>query len=205
MNFEKPPNWKYYIPFYGIWLTYKSAEQTKGKLWLVSIVSTVITIFLLNGGKKEKAHDIAVKENEKIEVSQSANSEKSSLDEIILKIKFQKCSCAIKKKKTRDATVSSGIVLIEAKYEDYLMCNAIIRNDSDKKISQGSIISWKNISKTGVEISKNSSTLNEYLPPKIPVNWELEESYDWKKEESADFKKRVAKTECSISDVKIED
>ncbi|EQA38217.1 PF11611 domain protein [Leptospira inadai serovar Lyme str. 10] len=45
--------WKYFIPFYGIYATYASAESSKGKWWAISIMVTLFTIILIFGSDKK--------------------------------------------------------------------------------------------------------------------------------------------------------
>jgi hypothetical protein len=53
METNETPKWKYFIPFYGIYATYKSETPGKGKWWVVSILVTLIFVSLFNDKKKE--------------------------------------------------------------------------------------------------------------------------------------------------------
>jgi hypothetical protein len=54
METNETPKWKYFIPFYGIYATYKSETPGKGKWWVVSILITLIFVSLFNDKKKER-------------------------------------------------------------------------------------------------------------------------------------------------------
>lgn len=54
METNETPKWKYFIPFYGIYATYKSETPGKGKWWVVSILVTLIFVSLFNDKKKER-------------------------------------------------------------------------------------------------------------------------------------------------------
>ena len=54
METNETPKWKYFIPFYGIYATYKSETLGKGKWWVVSILVTLIFVSLFNDKKKER-------------------------------------------------------------------------------------------------------------------------------------------------------
>lgn len=54
METKDTPKWKYFIPFYGIYATYKSETSGKGKWWLVSILVTLIFVSLFTDKKEEK-------------------------------------------------------------------------------------------------------------------------------------------------------
>jgi hypothetical protein len=53
METNETPKWKYFIPFYGIYATYKSETPGKGKWWVVSILVTLIFVSLFTDKKKE--------------------------------------------------------------------------------------------------------------------------------------------------------
>jgi hypothetical protein len=55
METNETPKWKYFIPFYGIYATYKSESPGKGKWWLISILVTLIFVSLFNDKKKERS------------------------------------------------------------------------------------------------------------------------------------------------------
>ncbi|WP_411822965.1 hypothetical protein [Leptospira sp. 'Mane'] len=77
MNPEEIPKWKYFIPFYGIYITYKSSEPSKGKWWAVSIIMTLIAISVIGGrDKKEKNIPQSAGNNDIIENSDADKSSK---------------------------------------------------------------------------------------------------------------------------------
>lgn len=53
MNPEEIPKWKYFIPFYGIYVTYQSKGEGKGKWWAASIIMTILTLSIIGGNKKD--------------------------------------------------------------------------------------------------------------------------------------------------------
>jgi hypothetical protein len=55
METNETPKWKYFIPFYGIYATYKSETPGKGKWWVISILVTLIFVSLFNDKKKERS------------------------------------------------------------------------------------------------------------------------------------------------------
>jgi hypothetical protein len=73
METNETPKWKYFIPFYGIYATYKSETPGKGKWWLVSILVTLIFVSLFTDKKKERTESAS---------SSSSSSEATASSEI---------------------------------------------------------------------------------------------------------------------------
>jgi hypothetical protein len=57
MSSEEIPKWKYFVPFYGIFVTYKSQENPKGKWWAASIIMTILALSVIGGGDKNEKNN----------------------------------------------------------------------------------------------------------------------------------------------------
>ncbi|WP_017853620.1 hypothetical protein [Leptospira interrogans] len=105
----------------------------------------------------------------------------------------------MRKKKTKEATYVGGVALVDTEFEDTLTCVVTLRNDGTKKINQGFDVKWTMLTKTGSKIDNQNSEVKEFLPPKIPVIWEYEKSFEYSKDQANDIRKRLSKTECTLN------
>jgi len=118
------------------------------------------------------------------------------------KIKILSCNCKVEKVMTEKGEYIAGVQMIKPKYEDSLKCNATFLNNNEKKIDTGFEVTWDVQTKTGALVAKVSESVDEFLPPKLKVNWDVTRSYKYKEDEIADIKKRKAKVECSLAKLK---
>lgn len=200
MNQEEIPKWKYFIPFYGIFVTYKDPNLNKGKWWAVSIISTLIAISMLGGEKKEK-NQASGENTNNVSISEDTSGS-VQIPNLAEKISVTNCGCKISKVKTKDAEYVASVRIVDAKFEDKLKCSVTFLNTNEKTINSDFSVTWKLETKTGTEIKTYSDVVKENLPPKMKVSWDYELDSLFVKDTFEDIKKRLSKTTCEISNVK---
>jgi len=190
-------DWKYLIPIYGVYLVYKSTSAKKGIWWAVSIITTLVGLNIIFGSpnKSSKSNSPPVSGSEAKTESEVA---KIDLSE---KIKISNCNCNVERKKVRAGEYVAGVEIVKPKYDEILKCKSTLINQNAKKINTGFKVTWNVQTKTGALLETVTSKVEEFLPPNVKVNWEMEETYTFNEEKITDIRKRKALTECKLSEL----